>query len=265
MLCNTSLFLLFSPFLFKYHVESTQHGLCTFLSESCLSDLKKSFQILTGEDWNVVMYDGIEAYGGIKGMGAIAALYFIILFVAGNFILLNVFLAIAVDNLSTDDDEVPEADEEPVPDEAPPVERVKVPMVDDEGIPVMTTDGLPVYTEHDMAIQMFGQEEQMAGGNGFPEDQPACPAPQEEEQMLPEEEEGEEEDSGNSSPPIPEGASFFIFKQKNPFRVWCHSVQAHPVCANIILVCILVSSAFLACEDPLRASSDINVVSTSEK
>ena len=46
------------------------------------------------------MYDGIEAYGGIKGMGAIAALYFIILFVAGNFILLNVFLAIAVDNLA---------------------------------------------------------------------------------------------------------------------------------------------------------------------
>jgi hypothetical protein len=25
-----------------------------------------SVQILTGEDWNVVMYDGIQAYGGIK-------------------------------------------------------------------------------------------------------------------------------------------------------------------------------------------------------
>ena len=46
-----------------------------------------------------------QAYGGIKGLGAIAALYFIILFVTGNFILLNVFLAIAVDNLSTDEDE----------------------------------------------------------------------------------------------------------------------------------------------------------------
>ena len=49
------------------------------------------------------MYDGIQAYGGIKGLGAVAALYFIILFVTGNFILLNVFLAIAVDNLSTDE------------------------------------------------------------------------------------------------------------------------------------------------------------------
>ena len=24
------------------------------------------FQILTGEDWNVVMYDGIQAYGGVQ-------------------------------------------------------------------------------------------------------------------------------------------------------------------------------------------------------
>jgi voltage-dependent calcium channel L type alpha-1F len=42
---------------------------------------------------------------GIKGLGAIASIYFVILFVAGNFILLNVFLAIAVDNLSTGDEE----------------------------------------------------------------------------------------------------------------------------------------------------------------
>jgi hypothetical protein len=28
--------------------------------------LSFSVQILTGEDWNVVMYDGIQAYGGIK-------------------------------------------------------------------------------------------------------------------------------------------------------------------------------------------------------
>merc|ERR1740128_191821 len=63
------------------------------------------FQILTGEDWNVVMYDGIQAYGGIKSMGPVASIYFLILFICGNFILLNVFLAIAVDNLSTDGDE----------------------------------------------------------------------------------------------------------------------------------------------------------------
>ncbi|XP_054746130.1 voltage-dependent calcium channel type D subunit alpha-1-like [Anastrepha obliqua] len=61
------------------------------------------FQILTGEDWNVVMYDGIRAYGGIKTVGALACIYFIILFICGNYILLNVFLAIAVDNLADAD------------------------------------------------------------------------------------------------------------------------------------------------------------------
>ena len=67
-------------------------------------------------------------------MGAVAALYFIILFVAGNFILLNVFLAIAVDNLSTDDEEEEEevagAEEAPAevgatPDQPPKYMKVK--------------------------------------------------------------------------------------------------------------------------------------------
>ncbi|CAB1336266.1 unnamed protein product [Coregonus sp. 'balchen'] len=58
------------------------------------------FQILTGEDWNAVMYDGIMAYGGPFSSGMVVCIYFIILFVCGNYILLNVFLAIAVDNLA---------------------------------------------------------------------------------------------------------------------------------------------------------------------
>ena len=46
------------------------------------------------------MYYGIEAYGGPKGPGILTSVYFIILFICGNYILLNVFLAIAVDNLA---------------------------------------------------------------------------------------------------------------------------------------------------------------------
>ena len=46
------------------------------------------------------MYDGIQAFGGVKSIGVFSVSYFIILFICGNYILLNVFLAIAVDNLS---------------------------------------------------------------------------------------------------------------------------------------------------------------------
>ncbi len=57
------------------------------------------FQVLTGEDWNEVMYHGIESQGGHRS-GNIYALYFIVLTLFGNYTLLNVFLAIAVDNLA---------------------------------------------------------------------------------------------------------------------------------------------------------------------
>ena len=49
------------------------------------------------------MYDGIQAFGGVNSIGIVSSLYFIILFVCGNYILLNVFLAIAVDNLADAD------------------------------------------------------------------------------------------------------------------------------------------------------------------
>lgn len=45
------------------------------------------------------MYQGIESQGGTTS-GMIYSLYFIILVVFGNYTLLNVFLAIAVDNLA---------------------------------------------------------------------------------------------------------------------------------------------------------------------
>ena len=57
------------------------------------------------------MYDGILAYGGVKEFGLIASLYFIVLFICGNYILLNVFLAIAVDNLAGGDEDEVEKDE----------------------------------------------------------------------------------------------------------------------------------------------------------
>jgi len=222
--------------------------------QSCLT----VFQILTGEDWNVVMYDGIQAYGGIKGLGAIAGLYFIILFVLGNFILLNVFLAIAVDNLSTDEDEEEEATGDEGPSEAPPIEQEMNNENEHDEEKIIGIDGLPVFTQEDMNIQMFGEpldhQQLYLEDEMMPED--VMDGVDEEEKVF---EEDPDEDSPNSVPPIPAGASFFIFKQNNGFRVLCHRIQGHPICSNIILACILISSGLLACEDPLKAKSEINI------
>jgi len=75
------------------------------------------FQILTGEDWNEIMYNGIISQSDENGKGMIYALYFVILVLFGNYTLLNVFLAIAVDNLAnahelTKDEEEEQAAEE---------------------------------------------------------------------------------------------------------------------------------------------------------
>ena len=100
---------------FNFPEQKPRHNFDSFWQS-----LLTVFQILTGEDWNVVMYDGIKAYGGVSKPGILACVYFIILFICGNCkffsrfciifnlilnsspsdILLNVFLAIAVDNLA---------------------------------------------------------------------------------------------------------------------------------------------------------------------
>ena len=59
------------------------------------------FQILTGENWNEVMYDGM------RHTNSWMCVYFIVLVVLGNYIILNLFLAILLDNfggVGEDDD-----------------------------------------------------------------------------------------------------------------------------------------------------------------
>uniref|UniRef100_G3PEK3 Voltage-dependent L-type calcium channel subunit alpha n=1 Tax=Gasterosteus aculeatus aculeatus TaxID=481459 RepID=G3PEK3_GASAC len=80
----------------KFNFDETQMKRSTF--DSFPQALLTCFQILTGEDWNAVMYDGIMAYGGPIFPNMVVCIYFVILFVCD--ILLNVFLAIAVDNLA---------------------------------------------------------------------------------------------------------------------------------------------------------------------
>ena len=202
------------------------------------------------------MYDGIQAYGGIKGLGAVALIYFLFLFIAGNFILLNVFLAIAVDNLSTDGDEEEGGGEEEEAPAIPPGEEDMIIGPDGTLIPA-------IAPKDDTKLEMDGyfqdgyndeyQEEYIPYQEE--DDEGNFEEPKRKERVI------EDPSPVNKVEPIPAGASFFIFSQDNSLRIFCHWLQGHPVMGNFILVCIIVSSAFLACEDPLQSNSDINQVS----
>lgn len=55
----------------------------------CILILTLLSQILTGEDWNAVMYHGIESQGGVR-RGMFSSVYFIVLTLFGNCILSDI-------------------------------------------------------------------------------------------------------------------------------------------------------------------------------
>uniref|UniRef100_A0A8C0HER8 Voltage-dependent L-type calcium channel subunit alpha n=1 Tax=Chelonoidis abingdonii TaxID=106734 RepID=A0A8C0HER8_CHEAB len=60
--------------------------------------------------------------------------------------------------------------------------------------------------------------------------------------------------------PIPAGSAFFILSSTNPLRVGCHALIHHHIFTNLILVFIILSSISLAAEDPIRAHSFRNII-----
>lgn len=81
---------------FTFDGETSRAHFDTFLWSSLTV-----FQILTGENWNEVLYDGV------KGAGWWSSIYFISCFLFGNYIILSLFMAILLGNF-----EVIPADEE---------------------------------------------------------------------------------------------------------------------------------------------------------
>ncbi|XP_052420282.1 calcium channel, voltage-dependent, L type, alpha 1F subunit [Carassius gibelio] len=207
----------------KFNFDETQTKRSTF--DSFPQALLTCFQILTGEDWNVVMYDGIMAYGGPVFPGMIVCLYFVILFICGNYILLNVFLAIAVDNLAggDGDNKKNEGKKEGEGEGEGENGEVKVD-IDDE------------YEEEEEPEE--GDDEE-----GKTQLNVADFAPPKEKVL-----------------PIPEGSAFFCLSKTNPIRVGCHTLIHHHIFTNLILVFIILSSISLAAEDPIRAHSFRNNV-----
>ncbi|XP_006754737.1 PREDICTED: voltage-dependent L-type calcium channel subunit alpha-1D isoform X1 [Myotis davidii] len=245
----------------KFNFDESQTKRSTF--DNFPQALLTVFQILTGEDWNAVMYDGIMAYGGPSSSGMIVCIYFIILFICGNYILLNVFLAIAVDNLA-DAESLNTAQKE----EAEEKERKKI----------ARKESLENKKNHKPEVNQIANSDNKVIIDEYQEEDedkdpyPPCDVPVGEEE---EEEEEEDEPEVPAGPrprriselnmkekivPIPEGSAFFILSKTNPIRVGCHKLINHHVFTNLILVFIMLSSASLAAEDPIRSHSFRNTI-----
>ncbi|XP_037832705.1 voltage-dependent L-type calcium channel subunit alpha-1D isoform X2 [Kryptolebias marmoratus] len=239
----------------KFNFDETVTKRSTF--DNFPQALLTVFQILTGEDWNTVMYDGIMAYGGPASSGMVVCIYFIILFICGNYILLNVFLAIAVDNLA-DAESLNSAQKEE--EEAKkrknsakdinPDKKVEITEDKDGETKVPTEALLQEDKESHSATESPGDDDDDDDDNGNLSDVPLGPRPQRLSELTLKE----------KTPPIPEGSAFFIFSSTNPFRVFCHKLINHQIFTNLILVFIMLSSVSLAAEDPIRNFSARNII-----
>ncbi|XP_026218632.1 voltage-dependent L-type calcium channel subunit alpha-1C isoform X2 [Anabas testudineus] len=254
----------------KFNFDETRRSTFDNFPQSLLT----VFQILTGEDWNSVMYDGIMAYGGPSFPGMLVCIYFIILFICGNYILLNVFLAIAVDNLadaesltSAQKEEEEEKERKKLArlaspekrhdNEKPPLEEEKKEKIELKSI---TSDGETNTATKINMDDFCGDESEEK--NPYPandyigdddEDEPEMPVgprprPLSDIQLK------------EKAVPMPEARAFFIFSHTNKFRVLCHKIVNHNIFTNLILFFILLSSISLAAEDPVKNDSFRNQI-----
>ncbi|CAH2068329.1 unnamed protein product, partial [Iphiclides podalirius] len=188
------------------------------------------FQILTGEDWNEVMYCGIQSQGGIQ-KGMIYSLYFVILVLFGNYTLLNVFLAIAVDNLANAQ-ELTAAEEEQVEED----KEKQLQELEKEMGALHAVDGTPPRVDLSPTSAASRKNKKKEEAKKEEEEIPDGPKP-----MLP-------------------YSSMFILSPTNPIRRGAHWVVNLRYFDVFIMLVICMSSMALAAEDPVVEESERNKI-----
>ncbi|XP_031779373.1 voltage-dependent calcium channel type A subunit alpha-1 isoform X8 [Nasonia vitripennis] len=194
------------------------------------------FQILTGEDWNEVMYQGIQSQGGHK-KGMIYSLYFIVLVLFGNYTLLNVFLAIAVDNLANAQELTAAEEEQEEEDKEKQIQELEKEM---ESLQ-KPSDGSAPKVE----ISPPSPTANFKGGKGG--------------KQASEEKKQDDEDDSGPKPMLPY-SSMFILSPTNPVRRGAHWVVNLRYFDFFIMVVISLSSIALAAEDPVNDSNPRNTI-----
>uniref|UniRef100_A0A8C9A8J6 Voltage-dependent L-type calcium channel subunit alpha n=1 Tax=Prolemur simus TaxID=1328070 RepID=A0A8C9A8J6_PROSS len=251
----------------KFNFDEMQTRRSTF--DNFPQSLLTVFQILTGEDWNSVMYDGIMAYGGPSFPGMLVCIYFIILFICGNYILLNVFLAIAVDNLADAESLTSAQKEEEEEKERKKLARTASP---EKKLEVMEQPAVEEAKEEKIELKSITADGESPPATKINMDE-LQPSENEDKSPYPNPETAEEDEEEPEMPvgprprplselhlkekavPMPEASAFFVFSPSNRFRLQCHRIVNDTIFTNLILFFILLSSISLAAEDPVQHAS----------
>uniref|UniRef100_A0A158QEI6 EF-hand domain-containing protein n=1 Tax=Hymenolepis diminuta TaxID=6216 RepID=A0A158QEI6_HYMDI len=235
------------------------------------------FQILTGEDWNTIMYNGIRSQGGLSKGAFIYSIYFVLLMIFGNCILfhlfshkyppefiifskkrrderentlLNVFLAIAVDNLANAQELTAVEEAEKKIAEQKKAEELKEKyyqmglLVNEHNLTsekdLSNSIGKKLAKHYEDDAGDFDSGEKAGGGESGSDSSYIS-----------------RQDVGKAMLPY---SSMYIFSPTNPIRRFCHFVVNLRYFDLFIMIVIASSSISLAAEDPVNEKNPRNII-----
>ena len=194
------------------------------------------FQVLTTENWNNVMYDCRRSTGGMS------ILYACSLIIVGNYIFMNLFLAILLGNFSEPDEEDAEGEEEDDDGEVDengntPVKKINV--KSNTVVPVVDEVTEKLKQEREIRSKL----KQISKNN--------------DKKTVETLEEGDDDvgkmtsKNNDSIFPLHPTKTLCLFGPDNLFRSSCANLISHPKFDTTILAFIVFSSIVLAVDNPL--------------
>ena len=191
-------------------------------------------QKCAGENWNAVMYDGMRA------TNAAAALYFLFIVIIGNYVVLNLFLAILLEQFSSGDKDEAQTK---VPEASSSVEGEDASIVGCES----EFSGTLESKAADASSKKFRPlHEPIRMESGYGDDVSATSGWSRTVSRLFLQDEMDQNVVSN----MLEGRSLFIFGARNPVRVFMARIVWHQKFEQLIITLIALSSMVLAIDAP---------------
>jgi voltage-dependent calcium channel L type alpha-1D len=204
------------------------------------------FQVLTTENWNNVMYDCRRSSGGVS------IFYICSLIIVGNYIFMNLFLAILLGNFSEADEEEPEPDEEEEDEEGGKDEGKEGDTNGDNDVKkinVKSNSVVPVISQDEVTEKLKNEQEMRLKLKAISKNA--------EKKTVDNLEEGDDDmgkitsKNNDSIFPLHPSKTLYLFGPDNTFRSMCANLISHPKFDTTILAIIVFSSIVLAVDNPL--------------
>lgn len=195
------------------------------------------FQVLSGENWNTVMYDSMI------GAGNLAAVYFILLVVVGQLVFLNLFLAILMDNFATAKDAV--ETQEAVNSEMKAQRRSILAGATAADLSNTLSDTVTMDVPADNEVEPVDPEAEALRKAEAEAVSSSLSSLKAAAKVL-------EKPKGLEPPKWPRDYSLLLFAPENPVRKACATLVKSKPFDNFILFLIIISSLAMAVDNPLK-------------